>query len=176
MTNSITLTCTGQGITNMLKDHVESRRANGDQIIEGDTKYTSEEWDAVIAKLSELNNKKEPPIFRGKADANSRDWHNNFVLYNGDKITFTEEEMNELYEAMGIKFEKIKKEENIEVKNTEEATNPNPYPYPYPQSYDDLGINKTTKSEKTFLALAGIAMLGISLLARKAVKNRFLIK
>ena len=172
MTNSITLTCTGQGITSMLEAHVKSRVENGDIIINGDTDFTYKEWNALITKLSELNNTKEPPIFRGKADANSRDWHNNFVLYNGDKITFTEEEMDSLYKAMGIEFEKIKKEENIEVKNTEEVTNP----YPYPQSHDDLVSNKMTKSEKTFFAIAGVAILGISLLARKAIKSGFLIK
>ena len=134
MTNSITLTCTGQGITNMLEAHVKSRVENGDKIINGDTNITYKEWNAVIAKLSELNNKKEPPIFRGKADVNSKDWHNNFVLYKGDKITFTEEEMDDLYKAMGIEFEKIKEKENTEVINTEETINPNPYP----QNYTDL--------------------------------------
>ena len=172
MTNSITLTCTGQGITNMLEAHVRSRVENGDRIINGDTNITYKEWDAVIAKLSELNNKKEPPIFRGKADVNSKDWHNNFVLYNGDKITFTEEEMDDLYKAMGIEFEKIKEKENTEVINTEEAINPNPYP----QNYTDLINEKIPKEEKKFLTIAGITVLVFSLLAKKAVKSGFLIK
>ena len=172
MTNSITLTCTGQGITNMLEAHVKSRVENGDKIINGDTNITYKEWNAVIAKLSELNNKKEPPIFRGKADVNSKDWHNNFVLYNGDKITFTEEEMDDLYKAMGIEFEKIKEKENTEVINNEEAINPNPYP----QNYTDLLNEEVPKEEKIFLTIAGITVLVFSLLARKAVKSGFLIK
>lgn len=172
MTNSITLTCTGQGITNMLEAHVRSRVENGDKIINGDTNITYKEWNAVIAKLSELNNKKEPPIFRGKADVNSKDWHNNFVLYNGDEITFTEEEMDDLYKAMGIEFEKIKEKENTEVINTEEAINPNPYP----QNYTDLINEEIPKEEKKFLTIAGITVLVFSLLARKAVKSGFLIK
>lgn len=172
MTNSITLTCTGQGITNMLEAHVRSRVENGDKIINGDTNITYKEWNAVIAKLSELNNKKEPPIFRGKADVNSKDWHNNFVLYNGDKITFTEEEMDDLYKAMGIEFEKIKEKENTEVINTEEAINPNSYP----QNYTDLLNEEVPKEEKNFLTIAGITVLVFSLLARKAVKSGFLIK
>ena len=172
MTNSITLTCTGQGITNMLEAHVKSRVENGDKIINGDTNITYKEWNAVIAKLSELNNKKEPPIFRGKADVNSKDWHNNFVLYKGDKITFTEEEMDDLYKAMGIEFEKIKEKENTEVINTEEVINPNPYP----QNYTDLLNEEVPKEEKNFLTIAGITVLVFSLLARKAVKSGFLIK
>ena len=55
MTNTITLTCTGQGITNMLEAHVKSRHANGDKIIEGDTDITYKEWNAVIALLSKWN-------------------------------------------------------------------------------------------------------------------------
>ena len=172
MTNSITLTCTGQGITSMLKAHVDSRVDSGDDIIYGDTNITYKEWNAVIAKLSELNNKKEPPIFRGKADVNSKDWHNNFVLYNGDKITFTEEEMDDLYKAMGIEFKKINEKENTEVINTEEAINPNPYP----QNYTDLLNEDVPKEEKNFLTIAGITVLVFSLLARKAVKSGFLIK
>ena len=85
---------------------------------------------------------------------------------------FTEEEMDDLYKAMWIEFEKIKEKENTEVINNEEAINPNPYP----QNYTDLLNEEGPKEEKIFLTIAGITVLVFSLLARKAVKSGFLIK
>lgn len=100
-------------ITRALKRYVEQQNPNS---VISDGKITLSEWNATIDKLIEINNKRKsenkPLIFRGGND--KTDYHKNLVVCEGDKIEFTESEMNELYNTMGVS---IKKDVNTAKKN-----------------------------------------------------------
>jgi len=174
MSNDVTLKCTSGGITHMLEEHVKSRIAQGDQLAkECDSDIDEKEWKATIKVLKDINDKRsnsnEKLIFGGCDDVNTKDWQNCFVVKKNDTITFTKNEMDELYNAMGVKFEN-KEIEEVKSDDVTEDTNV------ISSGYTPSLVNETTKGEKTFLAITGIVLLGVSLLARKAIKSRFLYR
>lgn len=91
-----------KGITHALKKLIEEMP---NSIISGE-EITLSEWDATMDKLVELNEKRKSEgkesIFTGGTDKTRNGWHNSFVVHPEQEITFSEEEMNEIFAAMGI--------------------------------------------------------------------------
>ena len=88
------------GITYALANYAKT--VNGGKTV----KLTKKQWAEVMAKGTEFNNKRtaDNKIFTGGTNLNGPA-HKNFIV-TGDKINFTEEELNILLNEMGI--EKIK--------------------------------------------------------------------
>ena len=94
-----------KGITHALKDMVdklvEQKKA---ELTDG--KITSQEWNAVLDKLVELQENRKAAgkasIFSGGTDKTQAGWHNSFVVHPDQEITFTAEETAQIYEAMGV--------------------------------------------------------------------------
>ena len=94
------------GITHALKASLEG---NTNAII-SDGKITASEWDATLDKLIEINNRRkangQESIFTGGIDKSRAGWQNSFIVQPDAEITFTKEESEELYAAMGVSFKK----------------------------------------------------------------------
>jgi len=92
------------GITHALKASIES---NTNAVI-SDGKITASEWDATLNKLIEINNRRkangQTSIFTGGIDKSRAGWQNSFIVHPDAEITFTKEESDELYAAMGVSF------------------------------------------------------------------------
>jgi len=114
-------------LTKALENHVRTLVNNGEATMSGGS-ISSSEWNATLKKLAELqqsrNANNEESIFRGGATLPTKDWNKNFVVYDGDEINFTKDEITQLYEAMGISLkstEKAKKAETPAAEATERA-------------------------------------------------------
>ena len=94
----------GDGITHALKRYVEQ---NPNSVI-SDNKITLAEWNATIDKLVEINNQRikdgKKSIFTGRSERN--DYRRSFVVHASQKIEFTETEINQLFETMGVTIHK----------------------------------------------------------------------
>ena len=113
--------CKNQSLTQALKKHLESLPNS----VLSDGKITSNEWDATIDILIDINNSRnaDEKIFRGGIDKTKDGWHNSFIVHKDQVIKFTQDEMNRLYEAMGVTFtnteDKDKVDDNIAMENTQ---------------------------------------------------------
>lgn len=89
----------GQGLTQALRDH-----ANKLGMEKSDGTISKQEWNRTIDKLVEINQKRKEAgqgsIFTGGTDRH--DYKHSFVVHPNQKIDFTEEEINSLYESMGV--------------------------------------------------------------------------
>lgn len=95
-----------KGITHALKKLIEKMPNS----IISDGEITLSEWNATMDKLVELNEKRKSEgkesIFTGGTDKTRNGCHNSFVVHSKQEITFTEEEINELFVAMGVTINK----------------------------------------------------------------------
>lgn len=100
-TTKITIEKT-EGITHALKRLVESKPNS----VLSDEKITLAEWNTTIDKLIEINEQRTKEgkkcIFTGGTDR--KDYKTSFVVHTNQEIEFTESEINQLYEAMGVTF------------------------------------------------------------------------
>ena len=98
----------GQGLTHALRDLVKSQKMKM-----SDDSISAAEWNKTIDKLTELQEKRKAAgkdsIFTGGTDR--ADFRGSFVVHPNQEINFTEEEMKELYEAMGVSFAKAEETE-----------------------------------------------------------------
>lgn len=161
-----------KGITTMLETHVNQLIEDG-KAESSDGKISSSEWKQTLKVLSDINDKKEPPIFLGKANYDEKDWHNNYVIPKDgrDTISFTEDEMKRLYDAMGITIKLQNTNIVSELKNDEEEniqSSNNGY-IPLVELDDE-----SKKKEKNFLVCAGIVLTAFSALAITAIRKGFL--
>lgn len=89
-----------EGLTHGLKRLVESMPNS----VISDGKITLKEWNTVIDKLILINEQRKQSgkesIFTGGPDR--KDYRHNFVVHPEQEIEFTENEINELFEAMGV--------------------------------------------------------------------------
>ena len=71
-----------------------------------DGKIDGAEWKDAISVLSDIqrdrNANSQESIFYGEGNVNTTDWHTDFVVHEGDIITFTESEKNQLFSALGV--------------------------------------------------------------------------
>ena len=108
----------GLGITHALKKLVEE---TPDAII-SDNNFTVKEWNDTMDKLVEINQQRiangQESIFEGNTDKTKDGWKNSFVVKTGQEIEFSKEEMDQLYDAMGVSFRKKEKIEKISGVNT----------------------------------------------------------
>ncbi len=85
-----------QGITQALFDLVKNENLSGGKI-------DSKEWANALGVLNEIQASREQngqkSIYRGGA---GNDSHKNYVVYEGDQIEFTAEEIQKLYDALGV--------------------------------------------------------------------------
>ncbi len=92
-----------QGITQALFDLVKQMKSEGKAEI-SDGKITAQEWNQTINKIAELQRMREEiggqKIYSGGSDR--KDYHGSFIVHPNQEIEFTAEEMNALYEAMGV--------------------------------------------------------------------------
>ena len=91
----------GQGLTQALLAH-----AKRENMKMSDGNISAAEWNLTIDKLIEIQNKRKvegkASIFTGGTDR--RDFKHSFVIHPNQEITFTKEEMTELYSTMGVSF------------------------------------------------------------------------
>lgn len=89
----------GQGLTQALRDH-----ANKLGMEKSDGTISGQEWNRTIDKLVEINQKRkeagQASIFTGGTDRH--DYRHSFVVHPNQKIDFTDAEIKELYESMGV--------------------------------------------------------------------------
>lgn len=105
----------GFGLTHALKNLVE----NMPNSIISDSKISHLEWDATMDKLIEINNarnaKGENSIFTGGIDKTKDGWQNSFIVHSDQEITFTKDEIEQLFEVMGVTINSAPSEEEISV-------------------------------------------------------------
>ena len=87
---------TNQGITYELKKLAQSEFPNS--IMSDD--ISASEWKATLEELRKINDERK--IFGGCDDVDTKDWRRCFIVKMGDVIQFTRDEMNRLFNAMGI--------------------------------------------------------------------------
>ncbi len=96
----------GQGLTHALRDLVKEKN-----MVMSDGSISKAEWNNTMDKLAELQAKRsaegKASIFTG--GTNKTDYRTSFVVHPNQQIDFTEEEMNELYNAMGVSFAETEK-------------------------------------------------------------------
>ena len=124
-----------KGITHALKKLIKKMPNS----IISDGKITLSEWNATMDKLVEINEKRKQAgkesIFTGGVDKTKKGWRNSFIVHSKQEITFTEEEINELFAAMGVTIsetqlkpespkEKTKEEQPIEEADTTKVAPP----------------------------------------------------
>lgn len=98
-----------QGLTQALRAHVGK-----------DAKISAQQWDRTIDTLIKINEDRKASgastIFTGGTDKSKAGYHTSFVVKPDQKIDFSQNEMKELYSAMGITLGETAKE----VEKTEE--------------------------------------------------------
>ena len=185
MVNNVSFKVDNQGITYMLEDHVEKLVAEG-KATSSDGKINASEWKKTLSVLAELNKTHQPPIFKGKTDANSKDWQENYVVHSGATITFSEDEMTKLYEAMGVTLTQNADSQvitsnpagmdsaNVVKSNQNEAVKTNNNEPPRTEINKNKDDKKAAKWFKYGLIAAGVVLVGTILTI--ATKGKYRIK
>ena len=92
----------GLGITHALKKLIEDIPNS----IISDGKISSTEWNVTLDKLIEINEKRKSEgkesIFTGGTDKTKAGWKNSFIVQTDQEIIFTKDEIEELFETMGV--------------------------------------------------------------------------
>lgn len=92
-----------QGLTQALRAHVGK-----------DAKISAQQWDRTIDTLIKINEDRKASgaqtIFTGGTDKSKAAYHTSFVVKPDQKIDFSQDEMKELYSAMGISLGETAKE------------------------------------------------------------------
>ncbi|MCQ2739375.1 MAG: hypothetical protein MJ237_04020 [bacterium] len=88
-----------EGITQALSNYVKDPK-NGFTLSGG--KITSKEWKATLNELDAIANERSKAIFKGDTCKEKDCFHNSYIVYEGQEITFSETEMQRLYKAMGV--------------------------------------------------------------------------
>src|SRR5574344_261544 len=83
----------GQGITQALKEHIEKNKMKL-----SDENISKTEWSNTIKVLDNIQSTR-------KAQNGKSIFGNGYIVHEGDNIDFTAEEMNKIYEAMGVEIE-----------------------------------------------------------------------
>ena len=96
-----------QGLTQILKDMVEKLKEEyPESVFISDGTYTQSEWNATMDKLTELNENRKKSgletLFTGGIDKDRSKWQTSFIIKPEQEITFTKEELKELFAAMGV--------------------------------------------------------------------------
>lgn len=67
-------------------------------------------WQNVMSVFDEIQKEEQAEgqkLFRGGTDKTSAGWGKSYVIYAGDKISLSDEQMNKIYGAMGLDLSKI---------------------------------------------------------------------
>lgn len=167
-----------QGLTQALKKHLESlpNSVSSDGII------SKSEWDAAIDVLIDINNSRnaDEKIFKGVIDKSKDGWHNSFIVYKDQVVTFTQEEMNRLYEAMGVTFTKAENKDKVGSEDDNNAKDNTQLEVMEQQNavvIDDSGNQKRNLLQKLFckndgsvsVLKTGLAILTFGMLAAASV-------
>ena len=112
----------GQGVTQALKELVTKNNAKL-----SDGSISKDEWTATVKALDEIQAQR-------KQDGKTSIFGDNYIVYTGDEINFTEEETEKLYKAMGVEISQGATTENskkVVTKNGREAFKNNDGTYEY---------------------------------------------
>lgn len=103
-----------QGLTQVLQSIVNDlQKKNPNSIhIEGG-KVSLKEWQATMNKLAEINEQRkssgQPALFSGGTDKSKSGYQSSFIIQEGQKIEFSEDELKSLYDSMGVSIKETPK-------------------------------------------------------------------
>ena len=120
------ITINQKGITWELKNLIE----NNKNCKMSDGKITASEWDKTMDALADIDmerrRKNETPIFTCSCYDKSKDkYQENFIVQPGQKIEFTQSEMEQIYNAMGVELTNTQEKKPKETPVTTSQSEPN---------------------------------------------------
>lgn len=98
---------------------LQKAKADG---FKGDAKDV--DWNRVMFTFEQIQREKKikgdtDSLFSGGTQRNRANWHKNYVIHKGDEINVTDEQLKQIYDAMGFKPEK-----KVEVSTKDAKTSP----------------------------------------------------